>query len=203
MPISDSNWIVQLGQGGVIRSYSELHNHTMPGATDEELLQNSVTMVTDAEKSSDQLRVVVSITNDRAGHHVPTDSPLRSMILVVEAVNADGERLTLVEGPVNPDYAGNYAGLPGTTFAKVLRDDWTGEMPTAAIWRPVTIAEDSRIPALATDTTDYVFELTSGEAVTINVSLIYRRAFAQLMEDKGWTDPDILMEQETIELPAN
>ena len=53
----------------------------------------------------------------------------------------------------NPAYSGNYAGQPGKTFAKVLRDEWTGETPTAAYWRPVTIVEDTRLAALATDTT--------------------------------------------------
>jgi hypothetical protein len=203
MPVSSENWTVYPEQGGIVRDYSELHNHTMPGAADENLLQNSVTMVSSAEQSGDQLQVQISITNDRAGHHVPTDSPIRSMILVVEALNASGEALALLEGPVNPDYSGDYGGLPGRTFAKVLRDDWTGETPTAAIWRPLTIVEDTRIAALATDTTNYTFDLPAGQAVTIDVRLIYRRAFYELMQQKGWNDPDILMEHETLQLPAN
>jgi len=200
MPVSDADWIVYPESGGIVRGYSELHNHTMPGASDETLLQNSVTMVSSAAHSGDQLQVQVSITNDRAGHSVPTDSPLRSMMLVVEALNANGDLLALLEGSVNPDYAGEYAGVPGRTFAKILMDEWTGEFPTAAIWRPLTIVEDTRLPALATDTTAYTFDLPNGEAATINVSLIYRRAFYELMQQKGWNDPDILMEYETIQL---
>ena len=55
------------------------------------------------------------------------------MILVVEALDANGKPLALRQGPVNPAYSGNYGGLPGKTFAKVLRDEWTGETPTASL----------------------------------------------------------------------
>lgn len=202
MPVSDANWFVFPERGGLTRDYAELHNHAMPGAADENLLQNAVSMTTDAERDGDQLRVQVSITNDQTGHSVPTDAPIRSMILVVEALDADGNPLALSAGPVNPDYSGNFGGLPGKTFAKVLRDEWTGEAPTAAFWREVSIVEDSRLEALATDTTSYVFDAPAGADVTINVRLVFRRAFAQLMEQKGWDDPDILMEHETIQLPA-
>jgi hypothetical protein len=202
MPTSDANWFVYPERGGLTRDYAELNNHTMPGASDESLLQNSVTMVSSAQLTGDQLQVQVEITNDKTGHHVPTDAPIRSMILIVEAIDADGNVLTLSQGPVNPEYSGDYGGLPGKTFAKVLRDEWTGEMPTAAFWRPVTIVEDTRLPALATDTTTYTFDVPTGNTLTVNIRLIFRRAFYELMQQKGWNDPDILMEQETLQIPA-
>lgn len=203
MPVSDAKWFVFPERGGLTRDYAELHNHTMPGAADENLLQNSVTMETSAERAGDQLQVEVSITNDKTGHHIPTDVPIRSMILVVEAVDAAGNPLALREGPVNPAYSGDYSGLPGKTFAKVLRDEWTGETPTGAYWRPVTIVEDTRLAALATDITRYTFDAPAGEAVTVNVRLLFRRAFSKLAEQKGWDDPDILMEHATLQIPAN
>jgi hypothetical protein len=202
MPVSSENWYVFPEQGGLERDYVELHNHTMPGAADEDLLQNSVTMVSRAERSGDRLQVEVSITNDKTGHHVPTDVPIRSMILVVEARDANGERLALREGPVNPAYSGDYGELPGKTFAKVLRDEWTGETPTGAYWRPVTIVEDTRLAALATDTTRYTFEAPENEPITVDVRLIFRRAFYTLMQQKGWDDPDILMEHDTLTVSA-
>lgn len=203
MPVSDANWFVFPEQGGLERDYVDLHNHTMPGAADENLLQNSVTMDGHAQRSGDQIEVEVSITNDKTGHHIPTDAPIRSMILVVEALDANGSPLALLEGPVNPDYSGNYGGVPGKTFAKVLRDDWTGETPTGAYWRPVTIVEDTRLAALATDTTRYIFDAPPGEAITVHVRLVFRRAFAGLMAQKGWDDPDILMEEVTYQITAD
>ncbi len=200
---SSEDWFVFPENGGLARDYAPLHNHTMPGAADESLLQNSVTMVSRAERVGDQLQVEVSITNDQTGHDIPTDAPIRSMILVVEASDSKGEVLALHQGPVNPAYSGDYGGLPGKTFAKVLRDEWTGETPSGAYWRPVTIVEDTRLPALATDTTHYTFSAPAGETITVNVRLIFRRAFYDLMKQKGWNDPDILMEHETIQVPVN
>ena len=81
----------------------------------------------------------------------------------------------------------------------LLRDDWTGEMPTAAYWRPVTIVEDTRLAAMQTDVSRYEFEAPDG-AATVDVQLIFRRAFQELAEQKGWDDPDILMEHATIEI---
>jgi hypothetical protein len=201
MPVSSAKYFVFPERGGVTRDYAQLHDHTMPGAADEKLLQNSVTLKSGAQRAGDQLQVQVSITNDQTGHHIPTDAPIRSMILVVEAQDSNGKPLALRQGPVNPAYSGNYGGLPGKTFAKVLRDDWTGETPTAAYWRPVTIVEDTRLAALATDTTRYTFDAPAGQAVTVNVRLLFRRAFYELARQKGWTDPDILMEQDKLILP--
>ncbi|HVO72039.1 MAG TPA: hypothetical protein VMT24_18445 [Aggregatilineaceae bacterium] len=203
MLVSSAKWFVFPDRGGLVRDYVQLHDHTMPGIGDTDLLQHAVTMNSTAQRSGDQVQVKVSITNDQTGHDVPTDDPSRSVILVVEALDANGKPPALSQGPVNPAYAGNFGGLPGKTFAKVLKDDWTGETPTAAIWRPVSIVEDTRLVAMATDTTVYTFKAPAGTAVTINVRLMYRRAFAELMKQKGWTDPDILMANQTLQVPAN
>src|SRR5687767_75941 len=200
---SDANWFVYAERGGVTRDYAELHNHTMPGAADEKLLQNSVTMKSTARREGDQIKVEVSITNDNVGHHIPTDSPIRSLILVVEALDENGNVLSLNEGPVNPAYSGNFGGLPGKTFAKILKDEWTGETPTGAYWRPVSIVEDTRLAALATDVTRYSFAASTNGAATIRVRLLFRRAFQLLAEQKGWNDADIVMEEVTIPVAAS
>jgi hypothetical protein len=166
------------------------------------LLQNSVTMTCTAQHEGDQVLVVISITNDKTGHDIPTDAPIRSMILFVEALDANGKPLVLHQGPVNPVYSGNYGGLPGKTFAKVLKDEWTGEIPTAAYWRPISIVTDTRLAAFATDTSQYTFVAPTDGAVTIKARLIFRRAFQQLAEQKGWNDPDIVMEEATIVVAA-
>lgn len=201
MPISPENWFVKPEKGGLTRDYMPLHNHKMRGVTDEEFLQNAVSMETTATRDGDEVQIEVSITNDNTGHHIPTDAPIRSMILVVEVTDADGNVLDLITGSVNPDYSGDYAGTAGKTFAKVLTDELTGETPTVAFWRPVTIAEDTRIPAHETDTTTYTFN--APDDVNITVKLLFRRAFYELMQQKGWEDPDIVMKQETIQLPVN
>jgi hypothetical protein len=200
MPVLNTKISVFPDKGGLQRDYVSLHNHYMAGASDTQLLQNSVTMKTTAARAGGQLQVNVSITNDQVGHDVPTDMPSRQMILVIEAKDGDGKLLTLTKGPLNPAHAGNFGGQPGKTFMKVLKDEWTGEAPTAAYWRPVTLVEDTRLPALATDTTQYTFDLPADQTAQVSVKLVFRRNFQKLMDEKGWTDPDILMEAETIQV---
>jgi hypothetical protein len=202
MPVSSANWFVFAERGGLTRDYATLHDHYMPGASDEKLLQNSVTMTSVARREGDQISVEINITNDKTGHDIPTDAPIRSMILIVEALASNGKPLVLHQGPVNPAYSGNYGGLPGKTFAKVLKDEWTGEIPTAAYWRPISIVTDTRLAAFATDTSQYTFVAPTDGAVTIKARLIFRRAFQQLAEQKGWNDPDIVMEEATIVVAA-
>jgi len=201
MLVADYDYFAYPEQGG-LRSRFPIHNHTMPGAKDEALLQNSVTMTTIAQLAGDRVLVRASITNDKTGHHVPTGVPLRHMILVVQATDVDGNPLPLQEGPVLPDWTGDYAGQPGRYYAKVLRDEWTGESPTGAYWRDITLVEDTRLAAFATDVSQYVFAAPADGVITVEARLIFRRAFQQLMEWKGWDDPDIVMEEETIEVTA-
>jgi hypothetical protein len=203
MPVLDTNFTVFPERGGIPRDYVPFHNHLMPGATDEKLLQNAVTMTTTAQVKGDQVLVEVSITNDKTGHDVPTDEPMRHLILVVQATDANGNLLTLGAGPVLPDWSGNYAGQPGRVYAKILRDEWTGESPTAAYWRPVSIVADTRLAAFATDTSRYTFAAPANGAVTVEAHLVFRRAFQKLAEQKGWNDPDIVMEEEKIVVPAD
>ena len=189
-------------EGGVERDPMTIHAHTQPGAADEEFLQNAVTMTVEASWVYDSIVVQVDITNDQAGHHIPTDSPLRHMILVVSAVDADGDALGQLDGSTVPTWCGTgdsdegaYAGLPGKAFAKVLEELWTEVSPTGAYWNPTRVVSDNRLAALATDTSTYTFQAPADGAVDVEVTLLFRRAFYDLMQQKGWDVPDIVMEE--------
>lgn len=200
MPPVTSNRFVFPEKGGQARDYYVVHSHRMLGARDEAFMKNAVTMTTTAQAKGDQIQVDVRITNDKTGHSVPTDSPLREVLLVVTAKDAKGQTLGLASGTKLPDWAGNYAGQPGKTFAKVLQDQWTKELPTGAIWRPVKIVEDTRLTSGATDQTRYTFKAAGSKIATLEVQLIYRRAPQQLMKWKGWDDPDIVMAQQSLKV---
>ncbi|MBN2469145.1 MAG: hypothetical protein JXN59_00365, partial [Anaerolineae bacterium] len=153
------------------------------------------------------VRVTVRVTNSGAGHHIPTDNPLRNMILLVAATDEAGEPLALLDGPTIPDWGGvgdpavgYYAGLPGVLYAKILADFYTGETPTYAYWRQTRLVSDNRIPALATDESVYTFAPGAG-AVRVEARLVLRRAFIDLMAVKGWEMPDRLMAQTEAVLP--
>lgn len=201
-PIADAEYFVFPERGGVRRDASQIHEHKMLGPNDEQFLRSAVTLTATAEARGVHLRVAVSVTNSGAGHHLPTDSPLRHVMLIVEAVDERGQPLTLTQGPRLPAWAGDYADLPGRAYAKVLQDEWTGELPTGAIWRPVQIAQDTRLAAYATDASRYTFRLPAGQSATVTVRLVYRRAYHQLMEWKSWDDPDLLMAEQTIQVQA-
>ena len=187
------------GQGGLARNPQSIFSHRMPGALDSSLLQNTVELMLDPVRIGDAVQVRVTATNTGAGHHAPTDSPLRQMLLVVTATNSQGEPLALTDGPVLPDWAGDLEGQPGVYFAHILREVWTEIQPTGSYWNPTRTVEDTRLPALSSHTSAYTFTAIQRDPVTIEVRLIFRRAFYELMQQKGWDTPDILMEHMVVE----
>jgi hypothetical protein len=203
MQVSDSDYYVFPDKGGLKRDYVELHNHYMPGASDKELLENSVTLTAKAEAAGGKVSVNVQLVNDLTGHHVPTDAPTRQMLLIVEAVDSQGKSLKLLEGPLQPGYSGNYAGYPGKSYAKVLRDEYTGEAPTVAYWRPVAIQEDTRLAAFESDLSHYIFDLPAGQTAEVRVRVWFRRTFQAIADEKGWNDPDILMEETILQVQGS
>jgi hypothetical protein len=200
MPPVDYEYYVFPEKGGMKRDPNRIHNHKMLGIDDLDLMQNSVTMETNADLVDGEIIVNISITNDKTGHHVPTGSPYRHMILLVTVEDSGGNTIPLISGSVLPEWIGDYRDRPGTYFAKILEDDWSGEAPTAAYWRDINLLEDTRIGAFETVENRFVFEGDPSESYKIHVQLLYRRAYQELMQQKGWTDPDILMEEMLIEL---
>lgn len=198
------------GFGGIHRDPTTIHAHTFPGAANLDLLRNAVSLTAAARVDGDRLLVDVSVTNDRTGHHVPTDSPLRHMILLVEARDELGRVLRYLDGPVIPAWggvgdpaAGYLAGLPGKAFAKVLEELWTGVSPTGAYWNHTRVLSDNRLAALATDRSWYAFTAPASGRAAVKVTLIFRRAFKTLADQKGWNDADIEMaRQDLVVRPA-
>ena len=188
-------------KGGLIRDPDLIASHLQPGAADEELLQNTVTMTVNAQQMADRVWVTVVITNTEAGHHVPTDFPGRHMILTVAAVDGAGQPLPRLGGPTVPDWGGAQAGLPGKAFAKVLRDVETGDSPVVSYWKQALIVSDNRIPAMGSDTSVYTFAaLDSGGPITVTAELRFRRVFQEVMDARDWDTPDIVMEQVIVTL---
>lgn len=195
-------------KGGVERDPMTIRAHSQLGAMDEEFLQTALAMTLSARVEEGNLVVQVGITNDNTGHHVPTDSPLRHLILLVEATDTGGTPLTQTNGPNVPEWGGvgdpeqgYYAGLPGKAFAKVLEELWTEVSPSGAYWNPTRIVSDNRIAAFETDTSRYTFTLPSDRQAQVEVTLLFRRAFKELMDQKGWDVPDIIMARQTLHVP--
>ena len=178
------------------------------------MVQNAAEIKIDFDSQptgSTALGVRVSVTNTRAGHNFPTDSPLRHLILVVEAQDRVGTHLIQVSGPQIPNWAGpgpgtstayensltqlgvkNYSGQPGKVFANLLVEEETNLSPGMAYWNETKHAldgssnSDTRLRPLATDVSTYSFAMPDAGNIRINVKLIYRYAFYDLMVWKQW-----------------
>jgi hypothetical protein len=194
-------------KGGLGRDPATVFSHRMPGAADAALLQNAVTLRLFASRDSGRVTARVTITNDKTGHHVPTDSPLRHMILLVSAVGAESRACALLDGPRLPSWcgsrataSGHYAGLPGRAYAKVLEETWTRVTPTGAYWNPTRVVSDNRLAAFASDSAAFVFQCRDEETVEVQARLLFRRAYIELMETKGWDFPDISMAEGRVSL---
>ena len=205
MPRRGVTRFVRADKGGLERNPATIFSHLMPGAADAELLRNTVTLDVRAQNSGTRIEVDVRLTNANAGHHVPTDHPSRNMLLAVSAVDAQGRPLTSAGSQVIPEWGGvgsapdDYAGRPGKGYAKILKDRWTGVVPTIAYWRPTILQADTRLAALATDVTHYSFLLPPGAGdVAVKATVIFRRAFKSLSDAKQWNTPDIEMASKKV-----
>jgi nitrate/TMAO reductase-like tetraheme cytochrome c subunit len=207
MPNGLTDHFARTEEGGHRRDPETIFSHRMPGASDEDFLQNAVSMSVDAEWDTEEIVLQVKIVNDSTGHHIPTDSPLRHMILLVQVSDSEDNQLVQLDGPTLPDWVGigdpaqgYYAGLPGTVYAKVLQELWTELFPTGAYWNATRVLMDNRIPAFGTATTSFSFITPPEGEVSIEVSLIFRRAFIELADQKEWNVPDIVMTSQMFEI---
>lgn len=185
------------------RAPDTLSTHGMDEAEMDALVRSSVAMSVTATQGSDGVLVEVAISNVGAGHHVPTDSPMRNLILLVTAYDSAGEPLAYLSGEVVPEWggagapaAGNYAGLPGKGFAKVM-EDYDGNSPVPPWRNGIRILSDNRIAARTTDQSTYLFALPSAaqaeQPVRVTATLLHRRLFKTWADEKDFKMPDTLM----------
>jgi hypothetical protein len=173
----------------------------------------SLAVKNEFDANTNSLRIITQVTNIKAGHNLPTDSPLRHLILVVEARDELNHLLPLVQGETVPVWGGmgpynesdpvkNYGGMPGKIYANLLADRDTNISPTAAYWNPTKhvfedIASgrtsDTRLRPGVTDEVVFSFAVPAAGNVTIRVRLVYRYAFIELARQKGWNRPDVLV----------
>ncbi len=115
-----------------------------------------------------------------------------------------GTPLKQLDGPTVPEWGGvgdpadgYYAGLPGKGFAKILQELWTEVSPTGAYWNLTQIVSDNRLAPFQPDVSVYTFALPNKGEAEVTVTLLYRRAFRLLADQKGWDITDIVMAQQT------
>ena len=176
------------------------------------------------------LDVNVTVTNTKAGHKFPTDSPLRHLILVVQAKDRVNTPLIHVGGDPIPNWAGpgpispvniaetlngfgirDYSGLPGKVFANLLVEEGTNLSPGMAYWNEMKYTfvdstsgrnSDTRLAPGKPDSSTYSFAMPDTGEVEITIQLIYRYAFYDLVVWKEWFDrPDVVVASIACEGP--
>jgi hypothetical protein len=193
MPTGRTCYFTLPSKGGRRRDPATVASHLMPGASDRELLRQAAALELTASRTGNRIDVEVRVRNVGAGHRLPTGSPLRHILILVEAKDEHGRALELSRGTRLPQWAGDLAGLAGSTYAKILMDRASHESPTAAFWKPTSILADTRLAPGETDIKHYSFALSDQRPVYVEACLIFRRTFQALARAKGWKAEDILM----------
>lgn len=193
MPPADYDTACEILFPPLIRDPNTLRSHRIEGTT-AQYLENAADLGITVERDGPYLRVGANVTNSSTGHHVPTGVTVRNMILLIEARRtSDARPLPFVSGSVVHELGGvgdpaqgYFAGLPGRLYAKLI-EDFDGNAPTF-FTDAAAIVFDNRIPALETDSTEYVFVAPGGGGdVRVQARLIYRRSFRALVDAKQWT----------------
>ncbi|MDP6945230.1 MAG: hypothetical protein QF464_13865, partial [Myxococcota bacterium] len=123
-----------------------LHSWSGPRSPEEVKLANPLGLKVEmAEVADGAVTVTVTVSNDGAGHAIPTGEPLRAVVLAVTAACGE-DALVATGGDAVPDFGGAYAmksagedwnTWPGATVGQVVRvvsrtgdhHDYTGHGP--------------------------------------------------------------------------
>ena len=183
---------------GTYRSPQDIRPHHFDGGTKTQL-STSLAMEVEGEVTGKSLALNVYITNTNGGHWVPTGETMRSVMLVLHASDSKGNPLKMIKGGTLPHWAGegtvekgNYSGLSGAVFARVLKDD-QGNL-NVPFWRATGIASDTRIRPKKTVVLKFEFALTDPEdEPTAKADLIYRPVIRPLALKKQWIAKDIFI----------
>jgi hypothetical protein len=194
--------------------------HSFGGAHDPETLKSAVTLDVDTRIDGDTLVVSTVTENVGAGHNVPGSGPIRGVLLKIDAWDAQGRQLSYIGGKDGLLHAlagmGNpktgergpqhWGGQPGRLYAKPLQsppDPKTGQ-PRLGVggFAAERIAFDTTLRYRQPDKAEFRFRLPEGTApVKVQATMVYRWAFIDLADAKGWTVEDRLMRAVVREVP--
>lgn len=183
---------------GTKRNPQNIRPHHFDGGTQIQL-KTALSMEIEGQINNNILDVNVFITNTNGGHWIPTGDPMRNVMLVLSATDSDGKALKKIKGEELPSWTGvgkieegNYAGLPGKMFSKVLKDK-KGNI-NVPFWRAAEVAADTRIRPKTTVKLNYQFKIeNSDDEPTVEAKLIYRPFMKSLAKVKKWENNDILI----------
>ena len=185
-----------LGPGRIEREPRTLSSHRFHDALSPRFLADAIGVSLTARADSDAIVAEVEVANRGVGHHLPTGSPMRHMLLVVSA-EAGAAALTLAEGSALPAWSGaDLEGRPGRAFAKLLADG-EGRRPVPP-WRAATLSSDTRIPAGGHDRSTYRFRRDRAGPVRVSAILLVRRTFPDWAAAAGVDVAEVTVTRESV-----
>jgi hypothetical protein len=180
------------GAGGLERAADSLASHDLLPGGKVAMLRRALHLTAEVlpQQEPEDARVLeITLRADQVGHRVPTGFIDRHLILHVEARDAHGQTLDMVEGPRLPPPVGPaLAARPGVLMAKLLTDT-QGESP-APFWRAGVTVTDSRLVPGQPSVSRY---LLPAAATTVDVRLVFRRFWQSVARSKDWPEDDILV----------
>ncbi len=182
------------GHGGIERDPKSLANHRFFAGSQEEMLRGAVSLSAVARRDGEAVRADVEVRADGAGHRLPTGFIDRHLLLVAEALDADGRSLPLKDGPVLSSVAGRaLAGRPGKLYAKLLKD-FDGHSP-APFWKADPEPVDTRLTPGEPDRVAFTFPAGT---TRLRLRLLYRRFWQQTADEKRWPDNEIVVAEREV-----
>jgi hypothetical protein len=183
---------------GTYRSPTNIRPHQFDGGTETQL-KTALSLELEGKTADKILTINVFITNTNGGHWVPTGETMRSVMLLLKVTDSNGKPLELKKGSRLPDWAGigdvekgNYAGLPGAAFARVLGDDRGNQQ--VPFWQATRIVSDTRIRPKTTVRLRFEYALEDpADEPTAEASLIYRPVIRPWAQIKNWLAEDIII----------
>jgi hypothetical protein len=184
------------GFGGIERDASTLASHGMLPSGIKAMLQASLKMEATAKRQGDGAIVSVTVKASNVGHRMPTGYIDRHLILIVEAVDAEGQVVAAVDGPKLPAAVGAaWQNASGQIFGRMLRAP-DGQSP-APFWKAGVSMADTRLAPEQPETFTFSFPQA---ARSVRVRLVYRRFWQQVTEAKQWEDDTLTITDQTVKL---
>lgn len=174
-------------RSGTVRS------HDIRGTTPS-FLNQALNLSVTRTNTLNELVLDVNLLNDGAGHSVPSGVGVRNVLLLVQVTDGNdlvlnqtsGHQLDAAAGVGDPQQ-GYFAGLPGKAFYLNLTD---GSQDRVFYTESTAILADNRIKAGEQYQGQFRFAAPGpGENAQLHVSVkvLYRRAFRDVIDVKGWT----------------
>lgn len=139
-------------------SGAKINLHQMPGSHSLEQLTSAVKAQLAVVREGDKLKITVDVTNQKAGHYLPTGSPLRQMMLEVRADGYGGEHFR-----EERTYARTVADIHGTVL---MREHF-------AFMKAAKVVSDTRLAPGEKRTETFSFAIPAASQAQVKATFWY------------------------------